>query len=239
MSSASSTLVVVRERLPHGAVASGLPADTKLQEASRLTSGRVSLPVDDPLAPLLPDGGLPAGSVVAVQSSTALLLALLAAATRQGNWAAVLGVPDLGVLAAAEAGVDVGRLALVPEAAEPGAVAAALLDGVELLALAEPEQLASGARRALTGRIRQRGAVLLPLGRWSGADIELHCQSAVWHGPEAGHGRLHSREVLVRATGRGAAARPRSTRLLLPGPGGPVAAAADDGHAATPIRAAS
>ncbi|MGH3935349.1 MAG: hypothetical protein ACRDS1_10310, partial [Pseudonocardiaceae bacterium] len=34
---------------------------------------------------------------------------------------------------------------------------------------------------------------------------------------------LRSREVVVRAVGRGAAARPRTARLLLPGPGGAVA----------------
>ncbi|MDQ3764515.1 MAG: hypothetical protein M3460_24055, partial [Actinomycetota bacterium] len=46
-----------------------------------------------------------------------------------------------------------------------------------------------------------------------------------WHGAEAGHGRLRSREVVVRAVGRGAAARPCTARLLLPGPGGAVAEA--------------
>ena len=61
-----------------------------------------------------------------------------------------------------------------------------------------------------------------PLGRWPGADIELDCRAEAWHGAEAGHGRLRSREVVVRAVGRGAAARPRTARLLLPGPGGPV-----------------
>ncbi|MDQ4103088.1 MAG: hypothetical protein M3186_05055, partial [Actinomycetota bacterium] len=103
--------------------------------------------------------------------------------------------------------------------------AAALLDGVGLVALAGVDRLPSGARRSLAARARQRGSVLLPLGRWPGADVELNCRARTWHGAAAGDGRLCSREVVVRAVGRGAAARPRTARLLLPGPGGPVAAA--------------
>jgi len=194
-----------------------------LAERPDAPGGRASYPVDAPLAALLPGGGLRPGSVVAVRGSTALLLALLAAATAQGAWAAVVGVPDLGVLAAAEAGVAVHRLALVPAPGEPAPVVAALLDGMGLVAVAGVQRLPVGVQRSLVARARQRGAVLLPLGRWPGADAELHCHTEAWYGAEDGYGRLHSREVLVRATGRGAAARPRTVRVLLPGPSGPVA----------------
>lgn len=198
------------------------PAST-LGERMDVPGGRLPFPVAEPLAPLLP-GGLRPGSVVAVQGSTALLLALLVAATAQGAWAAVIGVGDLGVLAAAEAGVVVQRLALVPRPGpNPAPVAAALLDGVALVALAGADRISPGARRSLAARAWQRGSVLLPLGRWPGADIELDCRAEAWYGAEAGHGRLRSREVVVRAVGRGAAARPRTARLLLPGPGGLVA----------------
>ena len=200
-----------------------------LRERLDVPGGRPPFPVVEPLASLLPGGGLRRGSVVAVQGSTALLLALLAAATAQGSWAAVVGVGDLGVLAAAEAGVVVRRLALVPRPGrDPAPVAAALLDGVGLVALANADRMPSGARRSLLARARQHGAVLLPLDRWPGADVELSCHAEAWHGAEAGYGRLRSREVVVRAVGRGAAARPRTARLLLPGPGGAVAAALAD-----------
>ncbi len=208
------------------APASTLPASV-LRERLDVPGGRPPFPVVEPLALLLPGGGLRRGSVVAVQGSTALLLALLAAATGQGAWAAVVGVGDLGVLAAAEAGVVVRRLALVPRPGpDPALVAAALLDGVGLVALSGADRMPSGARRSLVARARQRGAVLLPLGRWPGADVELNCRVEAWHGAEAGHGRLRSREVVVCAVGRGAAAQPRTVRLLLPGPGG-VAVLAD------------
>jgi hypothetical protein len=222
----STGVASVLQRVP------GAPASTLL--ASVLTGrldvpgGRLPFPVAEPLAPLLP-GGLRPGSVVAVQGSTALLLALLVAATTQGAWAAVIGVGDLGALAAAEAGVVVQRLALVPRPGpNPAQVAAALLDGMALVALASTDRISPGAGRSLAARAWQRGSVLLPLGRWPGADIELDCRAEAWSGAEAGHGRLRSREVVVRAVGRGAAARPRIARLLLPGPGGPVAEALAD-----------
>jgi hypothetical protein len=197
------------------------PAST-LEERLDVPGGWPPFPVVEPVAPLLP-GGLRPGSVVVVQGSMALLLAMLAAATAQGAWAAVIGAEDLGVLAAAEAGVVVQRLALIPRPGpDPASVAAALLDGVALVALASTDRISPGARRSLAARARQRGSVLLPLGRWPGADIELDCRAKAWHGAEAGHGRLRSREVVVRAVGRGAAARPCTARLLLPGPGGPA-----------------
>ncbi|MBV9162316.1 MAG: hypothetical protein JO296_03305 [Pseudonocardiales bacterium] len=178
----------------------------------------------EPLAPLLPGGGLRRGSVIAVHGSMALLLALLSAATAQGAWAAVIGVGDLGIVAAAEAGVVVQRLALVPRpGSDPAPVAAALLDGVGLVALAGADRMSPGARRSLAARAWQRGSVLLPLGRWPGAEVALDCRAETWYGAEAGYGRLRSREVVVHAMGRGAAARLRTARLLLPGPGGPVA----------------
>jgi hypothetical protein len=201
------------------------PAAT-LGERLDAPGGRPPFSVVEPLAPLLPSGGLRRGSVIAVHGSLSLLLALLAAATAQGAWAAVIGVGDLGMLAAAEAGVVVRRLALVPRPGpDPAPVAAALLDGMGLVALAGGDRMPAGARRSLAARARQRGSVLLPLGRWPGADVELSCRAEAWHGTEDGYGRLRSREVVVRAVGRGAAARPRATRLLLPGPGGAVAEA--------------
>lgn len=239
MAGASAASVLQRLDGPdRRSVGEVVPASS-LEERLDIPGGRPPFPVAAPLLPLLPGGGLRPGTVVAVRGSMSLLLALLAAATAEGAWAAVVGVPDLGVLAAVEAGVAVSRLALVPAPGpESSPVAAALLDGMSLVALSGAEQLPSGARRSLAARARQRGSVLLPLGRWPGADVELGCRTDGWHGAEAGHGRLRSREVLVRATGRGAAARPRVARLLLPGPGGPVAAVTL-GYGAAEIRAVS
>jgi hypothetical protein len=193
-------------------------------ERARAT-GRV-LPVVPALAGLLPDTGLRRGSTVAVHGGTSLLLALLAPATAAGSWAAVVGLPSLGLAAAAEYGADLTRVALVPRpGAELPAVVAALLDGVDLVAVHSETVQPSVAKR-LSARARHRGAVLLAFGAWPGADVELSCRRESWSGPEDGYGHLRERRALVRARGRGAAARPVSAELRLPAEDGSVTLAA-------------
>ncbi|SFW45038.1 hypothetical protein [Amycolatopsis australiensis] len=193
-------------------------------ERARAT-GRV-LRVAPALAGLLPGGGLRRGSTVAVHGATSLLLALLAEATTAGSWAAVVGMPSLGLAAAAEYGVDLDRLALVPRpGAELPQVVAALLDGVDVVAV-QAETVQAAAARRLSARARHRGAVLLTSGPWPGADVELSCRVEAWSGLEEGYGHLRERRVRVRAHGRGSAARPRTADLQLPGPAGALAAGA-------------
>lgn len=192
-------------------------------------AGRV-LPTRTELATLLPWPGLRRGSTVAVHGSVALLFALLSRATEAGSWAAVVGLPGIGVVAAAESGVEVSRLALVPRPGDQArSVVAALLDGVDLVVVGG--KWADADARRLSARARHRGAVLLPLGPWPGADVQLRCSDARWYGPGRGHGHLREREITVRAEGRGAASRARSCRLLLPTCDGSVVAA-DQGRPA-------
>ncbi|SEF27382.1 hypothetical protein SAMN05421837_103789 [Amycolatopsis pretoriensis] len=187
-----------------------------------------SLPVVPVLAELLPGGELRRGSTVSVSGSTALVLGLLAEATQQGSWAAVAGMPELGVTAAAELGVDLDRFALVPEpGAELVAVVSALIDGFDLVVLgpAAARGVQPQLGRRLAGRVRNRGAVLLAMGVWPGADLELRVSNRKWRGlTEDGFGHLKYRDVVVSSRGRGAAARPHTVALQLPGPGGAAAA---------------
>nr|WP_225958117.1 hypothetical protein [Amycolatopsis lexingtonensis] len=188
------------------------------------------LPVLPALAHLLPGGVLRRGTTVSVRGATSLVLALLAAATRDGSWAAVTGLPELGLAAAAELGVDLERVALVPHpGAESVAVVSALVDGFDLVVLGR--SLTGSVRpqlaRRLAGRVRNRGSVLLTAGSWPDADLELTVSDRRWHGLSAdGHGHLRYREVLATSRGRGAAARPRSVPMHLPGPGGELETAA-------------
>jgi len=174
-------------------------------------------PVRADLAQLFPWGGLRPGGTVAVQDSVALLLALIAEATAHGSWAALVGLPDAGVLAAAELGVAVDRLALVPQ---PGAdivgVTAALLDGFEIVAVAAPRISGAHARR-LSARARHRDAALVAFGQWPGADLELRCSGRRWTGLGDGHGCLRAQVVDVHAQGRGSAARPFRVPVTLQG----------------------
>jgi hypothetical protein len=197
--------------------------------------GAAVLPVAGPLAEILPAGGLRRGSTVAVCGSTSLLLAVLAEASRAGSWCALVGLPDLGVQAAAEAGLDLARTALVPRPGpRPAAVVAALVDGVDVVVLDTTlpgVRWPAGDRQRLGARVRQRGAVLVPVtttpGAWPGAEVELRAEGGAWAGLGGdGAGRLRSRRVRVRCAARG---RPgeREVPLLLPGPAG---ACAPDGE---------
>jgi hypothetical protein len=185
------------------------------------------LPVAPALTTLLP-GGLRRGSTVSVSGSMSLLLALLGAASADGAWCALVGFPRISAEAAHEYGVDLARIALIPEPGEGWATAVgALLDAVDIVAARPPRGRgpAPGDIRRLAARARSKDAVLVPYvteAGWPGADVRLHARSGVWTGIGAGIGRLRARQVEVAAGGRGPAARPATASLWLPADGGGV-----------------
>ena len=222
----------------HMAAVVSAPAQRARPGAAERSEGDRPLPVLPALEPLFATGGLRRGSAVAVRGSTSLLLALLAGPSGRGAWCGVVGLPGLGLVAAAEAGIALERLALVPD---PGrdwaAVAAALLDAMEVVVVAPQGRVLDGDVRRLAARARQRGAVLVPYGAvsWPGAELRLSLASGVWEGLGDGSGHLRARRVLVRGEGRGSAARTRELALWLPAPDGGIRAA--DEPATPPLRA--
>ena len=184
------------------------------------------LPVLEPLRTVLPEG-LRRGNTVAVANSVSLLLALLGGPSGSGAWCATVGMPSISAEAAAEYGIDLSRLAIVPA---PGTgwltAVGALLDAVDVVVVRPPVQVSDGDLRRLAARARNRDAVLVPyLGgrtRWPRADVELTVRTEQWTGLGVGHGRLHARQVTVSATGRGRAARPRQVTCWLPAAGGGI-----------------
>jgi hypothetical protein len=193
------------------------------------------LPVLPALAGLLPAGGLARGTVVATGEFGLLSLALAAGASADGAWCAVVGTPSAGVRAAAEAGLDPGKLVLV---ADPGRgwpqVVASLLDGFDIVLLCPPERPSAAMQRKLEATARRFGSVLLVAGDWPGAHARLQVTEEEWTGIGAGHGRLRARKAQVVASGRGAGERSRSCWLWLPGPGGSVTAAVESAEMAGP-----
>ena len=185
-------------------------------------AGEQLIPVPDVVAPLLPAGGLRRGSVVSVagppgSGATSVLLRLAAAASAGGSWVAAIGMSDLGLVAAAEAGIELSRLAVVPE---PGGnwpiVTAALLDAIDIVIVRPATRVRPQDARRLATRARDRGGVLIVAGAWSeGADVRITTSASRWDGLGDGHGFLRERSVEVAAEGRGAAARRRQKQIAV------------------------
>ena len=207
-----------------------------LRHESEVLPGLPALPVLPALAGLLP-AGLPRGTVVAAGRWGLLCLALAAGASEAGAWTAVVGLPQLGVAAAADAGVDPGRMLLV---ADPGTswpqVVASLLDGCELVVLRPPGRPSAQVRTRLAAALRRSGGVLVVAGDWEGARARLSVTRQEWAGAGAGHGRLRARRVQIVADGRGSAARPLTQWLWLPGPDGSVSIAGEAAIAGQEMR---
>lgn len=196
----------------------------RLGEIARPTAPM--LPVPPALESLLPNG-LRRGSTVSVSGSVSLLLAVLAAASAEGAWCALVGMPPISAEAARDLGIELSRLPMVPCPGDDWVVVVgALLDAMDLVVARPPARLADGDIRRVAARTRSRGAVFLPFStggaHWPHADVRLSAEGGSWSGIGLGYGRLRQRQVTVTAHGRGTAARQRSTALWLPTPAGGV-----------------
>ncbi len=224
-------------------VPSTIPLEVLGQRARPTTlAAERALPVARALAPLLPDGALARGSTVEVAGpgATSLALGLVAAASAAGSWTVAVGLDDLGLVAAEEAGVALARLVLVaaPSPERWGTVVAALVEAVDLVLVRPSGRVRAGDLRRLAAHQRTRGAVVVRLpgsGRWpEPPDLSLRASAPDWRGavPVAqvdGAGRLRARRLVVEAVGRRRAARPRRVEMWLPAASGaaePVAPAA-------------
>ena len=191
--------------------------------------GEGVLPVLPALRTLFPAGGLAPGSVVTIERYGLLCPALMAAASAAGAWCAAAGLPEFGVLAAAETGVEPARLLLVPDLGDKWLqVVATLLEGCDVVIVRPPVRLSGQARQRLEAALRRCAGVMLVAGEWDHAAVRLRVARQHWTGLGDGHGRLRACRAEVVADGRGAAGRPRSQWLWLPAPDGTVTAAEPD-----------
>jgi hypothetical protein len=135
---------------------------------------------------------------------------MAAAVTAAGGHVAIVGLPDFGLLAAAEMGADLSRLAVIPQpGSDPVEVAAVLMDGMDLVVLGLAGSSVPPTRsRAVVARARQRGCSLLVTGgQWQGASMRMDAQV---HGYEIsgaaearpGCGRISRVRVAIRTRGR-------------------------------------
>lgn len=207
-----------------------------LQELQRLGAkvrptgfgGERLLPVTPALQMVLPAGGLTRGSTVVVDAhrssgATTLALELLAGPSQGGSWCAAAGVLELGALAAAERGIDLARLVIVPSLGTADVwmqVLATLFDAVDAVLFAPRVAIRLSEARRLAARLRDRGSVLVVLdreGKWPGpSDLRCTVTSSQWSGLSRGHGLLAERRYELEVSGRGVAAHLRRAALQLP-----------------------
>jgi hypothetical protein len=175
------------------------------------------------LADLLPHGTLRAGAAYSVTGSTALTMALAAGPSAAGAWCGVVGMPGFAALAAADLGVVLDRLVLVPD---PGtrwlSVVAALIDALTVVVVRPPTTVRDADAARIAARLRQREAVLIACGPWPRHEAHLTISESSWLGVGSGHGHLTARRATVAVEGRGTVGRPRRARLWLPDPDGAV-----------------
>lgn len=183
-----------------------------------------TIPVDEPLGSMLPDGGLQRGRIVGCGGPAAVSLAgaIAAGAARAGSWVLLLGAPTVGLESLAELGAPLHRVVSVDTDAHLASWAerlTAAVDGFELI-LTVPPRGADRVERKVRQRVQARGAVVLSVGGVSlGRDLTFTTGSPRWIGIGQGHGRLVAREVEVELGGR-RIPRPVRRTLWLPGPDG-------------------
>ena len=184
-------------------------------EGAALPTAESLLAVPDALAELLP-AGLPKGTVAVLSGARSLPVGMAAAVTAAGGHVAVVGLPDFGLLAAAEMGADLSRLAVIPQpGSDPVEVAAVLMDGMDLVVLGLAGRNVPPTRsRSVVARARQRGCTLLVTGgQWQGASMRMDARVCGYEitgapgarpgVPVAGCGRIGRVRVSIRAQGRG------------------------------------
>ncbi|MGC8628250.1 MAG: hypothetical protein ACP5VR_12015 [Acidimicrobiales bacterium] len=198
-----------------------------------LARGKV-LSLAGALAPLFPGSALRKGSTVvvrrgqgAVNGTTTLALVLLGNLCRDDLRCAVVGVPELCLVAASQMGTELERLVLVPAAGPKWPlVVAALLEGLDVVLLKLPGYARPADARRLEARAREKGPVLVVMGPgWPRADVYLEVVAARWQGLQRGYGHLERCEIEVVASGRAVGPRERRAKLHLSVPSLPGAAA--------------
>jgi hypothetical protein len=168
-----------------------------------LPESEIKLPIPQLLADVLPDA-LPRGTVAVLSGARSLPLSMVAAVTAAGGNAAIVGQPDIGLLAAVEMGADLSRLAVIPDpGSDPVEVAAVLMDGMDLVVLALGGRSVPLTRaRAVVARAHQKGCTLLVTdGDWQGASIRLEARVCGYETTSGASGFGRISKVRLRISG--------------------------------------
>ena len=193
--------------------------------ASGTAAAERTLPLLPAFSSLLPSAAVKRGSVVGCTgvAAVSLALAFVAGPSQQGAWVAVVGMPMLGLAAAAESGVVLERLVAVTETDSTfddalwADLLAACIDGFDVVVLGPgTQQVRPATARRLVARLQSRGAVAVTVGApVFGADLRFQCTTSSWVGLGDGHGVAQERRTTVEMTGR-RVPQPRRAEYWLP-----------------------
>ena len=157
---------------------------------------------------------LQAGSTYSVDSMS-LAMTLMAGPSADGAWCGVVGTAELGLEAAAAAGVELRRTILVPDPGEAWLeVVAALIDVLGVVVLRPPSHVGAKDVSRISARLRQRGGILIAYGDWPRSEARVSLSEVEWMGLGQGHGHLQARQATIEVQ-RGAAPARRG-RVWLP-----------------------
>lgn len=149
-----------------GAIETG--ADLAQRLSVQATSRYGLLPVGSQLASLFPAGGLERGHVYGCRGDAwlSVMYALIARATQEGSWAAVVNLEFMGMMSAAEHGVALQRVLCVDATHDGGTwthVVGACVDGIDVVVVYRPQCRPSDVRK-LEARIKAHGTILIIVG---------------------------------------------------------------------------
>ncbi len=180
---------------------------------------------------MVPSGALQRGSILAVHGvgATSFALALAGEAVREGSFMAVIAPPSFGLAACLDFDIPLRRVVqfVLPSNVENWAQAvAAVVEGFDVVMLADQHRASNSQARQLLARNRERGSILIRVRgpAWpDAADLRFDVGSPEWTGLGQGHGHLLARKVAVQVAGRRYHGRKRVHEILLPAHQGGVA----------------
>jgi hypothetical protein len=174
---------------------------------------------------VFPDGLRPGTSVAVTAARSHLEAAALRSAHTLAagvvpvdGWTAAVGVPSMGVVAAAEAGLALDHLVFLAAPRSVWAtVAIAAVDAFDVVVLAVPARPRLAEVRRLAGRARERGNTVIATGPGANdwpSEARVVTSAVQWSGLGDGYGALGTCRVTVDLAGRGSV-RARQIDLCL------------------------
>ena len=160
-------------------------------------------PLATPLQGLFPESGLRRGVVYQCDLVLSLIWALIAEATSQGVWCALVGIPDAGLAAAEDMGVTLDRVVLVPHPGDQWlSVVSALTDVVGVVVLGGAPVPSERTLSTLMGRLRERESTVLVSSSWPRKEATISVSQHHWQGLGVGHGLLQEHRMSITMTPR-------------------------------------